>query len=56
MCQAVKVLLLDESDRLLLLRGSEHGQRQFWFPVGGGVEAGEEPGAACLREIAEETG
>ena len=54
--QAVKVLLLDEADRLLLLRGSEDGQRHFWFPVGGGIEPGEEAGAACLREIAEETG
>ena len=54
--RAVKVLLLDEANRLLLLRGSEDGHRQCWFPVGGGIEAGEEAEAACLREIAEETG
>ena len=54
--RAVKVLLLDEANRLLLLRGSEDGHRHFWFPVGGGIDADEEAEAACLREIAEETG
>lgn len=54
---AVKVLLLDESDRLLLLRGEEKaGDEPVWFPVGGGIESGEDAVAAVLREIAEETG
>jgi 8-oxo-dGTP pyrophosphatase MutT (NUDIX family) len=53
----VKVLLLDESDRLLLLRGDELADGQsVWFPVGGGVEDGEDAVTAGLREIDEETG
>ncbi len=55
--RTVKVLLLDESDRLLLLSGDEMADGQsIWFPVGGGIEDGEEAVAAVLREIYEETG
>jgi 8-oxo-dGTP pyrophosphatase MutT (NUDIX family) len=55
--RTVKVLLLDESDRLLLLRGVEQvGDPPIWFPVGGGVEDGEDAVTAGLREIDEETG
>jgi ADP-ribose pyrophosphatase YjhB (NUDIX family) len=55
--QAVRVLLLDEDDRLLLFRGvqPETGSA-FWFPAGGGLEDGEEGREAAVREVAEETG
>ncbi len=55
--RTVKVLLLDESDRLLLLSGDEFADGQsIWFPVGGGIEDGEDAVATVLREIYEETG
>jgi ADP-ribose pyrophosphatase YjhB (NUDIX family) len=55
--RTVKVLLLDQSDRLLLLCGNElAGGESIWFPVGGGVEDGEDAVTAGLREIADETG
>jgi len=51
------MLLLDQSDRLLLLRGDEvPGGESIWFPVGGGIEDGEDAVTAGLREIDEETG
>ncbi|WP_433167447.1 NUDIX hydrolase [Kribbella sp. CA-247076] len=55
--RTVKVLLLDQSDRLLLLRGDEYADgHPIWFPVGGGLEPGEDAVTAALREIEEETG
>lgn len=55
--RAVRVLLLDEDDRLLLFcavpRETGHA---FWFPPGGGIEAGEDVLAAAAREVHEETG
>jgi 8-oxo-dGTP pyrophosphatase MutT (NUDIX family) len=54
---AVRVLLLDESDRVLLARAVQPlTGRPFWFPPGGGIEDGEDPRAAAVREVAEETG
>jgi 8-oxo-dGTP pyrophosphatase MutT (NUDIX family) len=53
------VLLLDQRDRLLLLRGRLEGApdaERFWFTVGGGVEPGETVLEAAAREIREETG
>jgi ADP-ribose pyrophosphatase YjhB (NUDIX family) len=53
----VRVLLLDEEDRVLLFRGREPDTgAAFWFPAGGGVEDGEDVRAAAVRELAEETG
>jgi 8-oxo-dGTP pyrophosphatase MutT (NUDIX family) len=55
--RTVKILLLDQSDRLLLLRGRESPEREpIWYPVGGGIEQGEDAVAAGRREILEETG
>jgi len=50
---AVRVLLLDEQDRVLLFRSA---RRAWWQPPGGGVKKREDARAAALREIAEETG
>ncbi len=56
--RAARVILLDERDRLLLVRGHDADQpgRSWWFTVGGGIAAGETPRAAAVRELREETG
>jgi 8-oxo-dGTP pyrophosphatase MutT (NUDIX family) len=53
----VRVLLIDESGQVLLLRAAAStGGPQVWFVVGGGIDAGEEARAAAQREVREETG
>ena len=42
-------------DRILLVRHRE-AERVYWTLPGGGVEAGETPEAAAVREMLEETG
>lgn len=56
--RAARVLLLDEADRLLLVRGHDIDQpeRSWWFTVGGGLEPGESPRQGAVREVQEETG
>lgn len=56
--RAARVILLDEADRVLLLRGhdADRPERSWWFTVGGGLEPGEDPAAGAARELAEETG
>ena len=49
--RSARVLLLDASDRLLLVQ-SGHA----WFAPGGGVEEGEELADAAARELREEIG
>lgn len=55
---SARVVLLDENDRVLLMRG--HDPRTpdipFWFTVGGGIEPGEALREAAIRELWEETG
>lgn len=51
-----RVLLVDASQRLLLIHERlEHGGTH-WLTPGGGVEAGEHPREAARREAFEETG
>ena len=54
-----KVLLVDERDRVLLFSGIDRTKPEVppcWFPVGGGLEEGETPEQAAIRESFEETG
>lgn len=44
-----------EDGEILLLR-VENEKVSFWQPITGGIESGESPEEACLREIKEETG
>ena len=55
---AARVILLDSRDRVLLLHGCDVDQRErsWWFTVGGGIDAGESPRDAAVRELFEETG
>jgi 8-oxo-dGTP pyrophosphatase MutT (NUDIX family) len=54
---AARVLLLDDSDRLLYLHAREgHTGRQFWVLPGGGLEGAESFAEAAIREVKEETG
>ena len=46
------------AERVLMLRGHDvdQAERSWWFTPGGGIEPGEEPLAAAVREVAEESG
>jgi 8-oxo-dGTP pyrophosphatase MutT (NUDIX family) len=52
----VRVLLIDPEDRVLLVRSLDEQGLGFWFPPGGGVDAGESLEDAAVRELAVETG
>lgn len=49
-----RVIALDPEGRVLLIRHSYGSDR--WMPPGGGLGRGEDPVAAALRELHEETG
>jgi 8-oxo-dGTP pyrophosphatase MutT (NUDIX family) len=53
---AARVVLIDPDDRVLLLRTNLRRERPLWITPGGGIEAGETPEEAALRELREETG
>lgn len=46
---------LRDGTRVLLLRRRKPPNLGLWNGVGGKIETGEDPYAACLREVAEET-
>lgn len=56
--QAARVIVLDEADRVLLIRGHDADQpeRSWWFTLGGGIDAGESARDAAVREVREEAG
>jgi 8-oxo-dGTP diphosphatase len=47
---------LTRADQVLLLHRSRPPNQGLWNGVGGHIEPGETPLAACLREVLEETG
>lgn len=51
-----RVLLLDESERLLLIHERLEAGGTHWLTPGGGVEDGEQPRDAAVREAREEIG
>lgn len=53
-----RILLLDGEGRILLQRAHDvdNPSRSWWFTVGGGIQPGEDPRDAAVRELAEETG
>ena len=54
--RAARILLMDEADRLLLIRFVPPGRRPFWCGVGGECDPDEAFEAAAVRELLEETG
>ncbi|MBK5224775.1 MAG: NUDIX domain-containing protein [Acidimicrobiia bacterium] len=51
--QCAKVLLVDGQERVLLFSGIDRTKPDgapWWFPVGGGLELGETPADAAIRE------
>ena len=54
--RAARILLLDEHDRLLLIRFAPKDRRPFWCGVGGECDPGEDFHIAAVRELFEETG
>lgn len=53
----VRVLLLDDQDRVLLFQDSDPGiDKTWWILPGGGIDPGESELDAVVREIDEETG
>jgi 8-oxo-dGTP pyrophosphatase MutT (NUDIX family) len=53
--EAVRALILDPQDRVLLVR-FEFPHRRVWALPGGGLEPGESPRDALRRELREEVG
>ena len=51
----VRVIVLDDENRMLLVR-QHHEGRDIWMVPGGGIEEGEYGVDAAVREIREETG
>lgn len=56
MKQSIEAWIFHTEDREILLLKVEDETVSFWQPITGGIESGESPEQACLREIKEETG
>ncbi|MEI6642948.1 MAG: NUDIX domain-containing protein [Novosphingobium sp.] len=54
--RAARLLLIDEQERLLLIRFAPPTRRAFWCGVGGECDPDEDYHAAAVRELFEETG
>lgn len=54
--RAARILLLDETDRLLLFRYAPPDRAPFWCAPGGECDPGEDFAEAARRELWEETG
>jgi ADP-ribose pyrophosphatase YjhB (NUDIX family) len=54
--RAARVIVVDEDERVLLVRFDFPDQRAVWATVGGGLEPGETHEEAARRELAEEAG
>ncbi|MEO8908532.1 MAG: NUDIX domain-containing protein [Microbacteriaceae bacterium] len=52
---AAYAVIIDDERRILLAHWNENGHSGWTLP-GGGLEAGEDPADAAVREISEETG
>jgi ADP-ribose pyrophosphatase YjhB (NUDIX family) len=53
---AVRIVLLDRDDRILLFLGTTEDGARLWFTPGGGVDPGEDVDEALRRELTEEIG
>ena len=53
---AVRVLVIDAADPVLLFASKDDDGRPFWYPSGGGGEPGETAAETAHREVREETG
>ena len=51
----VRVIVLDEENRILMVK-HDHPERTVWMVPGGGIEEGESSAQAAAREVLEETG
>ena len=56
MRQSIEAWIYHPEEREILLLKVEDEKVSFWQPITGGIESGESPEEACLREIKEETG
>lgn len=56
--RAARVIIFDEDDRILLVRGHDFSDEHhwWWFTIGGGRNNDETPRENAVRELAEETG
>jgi 8-oxo-dGTP diphosphatase len=54
--QAVRGVIVDEDDHVLLVRVTPRPNDSFWLCPGGGIEPEEPDDAALARELAEEVG
>lgn len=54
---SVRLLLVDDKNRLLLFASHDDSDgHRYWYPIGGGIEAGETLAETAAREAREETG